>query len=121
MRILRALEPSVRSRFGQISLAAALVLLNIIAAQPYIERGLYASTTPRSNAPRASLADFENSAITILERVSPSVVQVAARGPSAVVEENANRASSGTGFVWDGAGHIITNDHVVQGASQLAV
>ena len=111
----------MRPRFGQVSLALALVLLVIIAAQPYIERALYASTTPRSIAPRGSLSDFETSAITIFERVSPSVVQVAARGSSAVVEDSTNRAASGTGFVWDAAGHIVTNDHVVQGASRLAI
>jgi len=102
-------------------LALALVLLVIIAAQPYIEHALYASTTPRSIAPRGSLSDFETSTITIFERVSPSVVQVAAQASSALVEATGNRAASGTGFVWDAAGHIVTNDHVVQGASRLAI
>jgi 2-alkenal reductase len=30
-------------------------------------------------------------------------------------------AGSGTGFIWDAAGHIVTNNHVVQGANSLAV
>ncbi len=30
-------------------------------------------------------------------------------------------AQSGTGFVWDKAGHIVTNDHVVEGTSAVAV
>ena len=30
-------------------------------------------------------------------------------------------AQSGTGFIWDAAGHIVTNDHVVGGTSSLAV
>jgi len=114
----------VQTRFGQISLAIALVLLAIIAAQPYAERALYASTTPRAVEPRGSVADFEASAISIFERVSPSVVQVAARtaaSAGALVEENSNRAASGTGFIWDGAGHVVTNDHVVQGANEMAV
>jgi 2-alkenal reductase len=104
-----------------VGLTLALLLLFVIAAGPYIERALYASTSPRSVEPRGTLADFEISAITIFERVSPSVVQVAARGSSAVVEESGTRAASGTGFVWDAAGHVVTNAHVVQAASQLAI
>jgi 2-alkenal reductase len=113
----------VRVRLAQIGLALALVLLAIIAAQPYVERILFASTAPRSVEPRGSLSDVERSTIAIFERVSPSVVQVAARTASAgsLVEDSSGRAASGTGFIWDGAGHVVTNDHVIQGANQLAV
>ena len=111
------------SRFGQIGLAIGLVLLVIIAVQPYAERAFYASTTPRSIEPRGSLSEYEASAISIFERVSPSVVQVAARSAAAssLVEDGNSRAASGTGFIWDGAGHVVTNDHVVQGTNEVAV
>jgi 2-alkenal reductase len=113
----------VRVRLAQIGLALALVLLAIIAAQPYVERILFASTAPRSVEPRGSLSDVERSTIAIFERVSPSVVQVAARTASvgSLVQDSSGRAASGTGFIWDAAGHVVTNDHVVQGANQLAV
>jgi S1-C subfamily serine protease len=113
----------VRVRFAQIGLAMALVLLALVATQPYIERTLFVSTTPRSVQPRGSLSDIELSTIAIFEQVSPSVVQVAARTASAgsLVEDSSGRAASGTGFIWDGAGHVVTNDHVIQGANQLAV
>src|SRR5690606_21569804 len=50
------------------------------------------------------------------------VVQVAAR-PEAnnPFAEGGGRMASGTGFVWDKAGHVVTNDHVVQNASEMAV
>jgi 2-alkenal reductase len=113
----------VRLRFTQIALALISIFLLIIAAQPYIERILYASTTPRTVEPRGSLSDFEASTTALFERASPSVVQVAARPASGVslLEDNPNRASSGTGFIWDGAGHVVTNDHVVKDSSQVAV
>jgi 2-alkenal reductase len=122
LRFLAEWRFGVRVRFAQIGLALALVLLAIIAAQPYVERILFASTAPRSVEPRGSLSDIERSTIAIFERVSPSVVQVAARSASAgPLVEDSSGAASGTGFIWDGAGHVVTNDHVVQGANQLAV
>lgn len=35
--------------------------------------------------------------------------------------ENAVRAGTGSGFLWDRGGHIVTNHHVVAGADQVAV
>jgi 2-alkenal reductase len=103
--------------------AAAVLLLAIIAAQPYVERYLFAASTPRAIEPRGQLSDVEKSTIEIFERVSPSVVQVvgrpAASGPS--LEEDGSGLASGTGFVWDQAGFVVTNDHVVRGAASLAV
>ncbi len=50
----------------------------------------------------------------LYERVVPSVVRiVASQGTSGVGE--------GSGFVWDTQGHIVTNYHVVQGATSLTV
>jgi 2-alkenal reductase len=113
----------VRPRFVQLALVFAVALLAIIAARPYFERAFVVSPTPRNIEPRGSLSDMEGSTIGIFERVSPSVVQVAARtesvGPFA--EDSNNGAASGTGFIWDDAGHVVTNDHVVQGANELAV
>jgi 2-alkenal reductase len=52
------------------------------------------------------------------------VVQVASRSPGApfsLAEGEEGPVQSGTGFVWDAAGHVVTNDHVVEGARELAV
>ena len=113
----------MRPRFAQLALSFAVALLAIVAAQPYIERAFVTSPTPRSVQPRGSLSDIEFSTITIFERVSPSVVQVAGRTatPGPFAEDGGSGAASGTGFIWDGAGHVVTNDHVVQGTNQLAV
>ncbi len=113
----------MRLRFAQVALALISILLVFIAAQPYIERILYASTTPRAIEPRGSLSDVEASTTALFERASPSVVQVAARPASgaSLLEDNRDRASSGTGFIWDGAGHVVTNDHVVKDTNQVAV
>jgi len=97
-----------------------IVLLAVIAAQPYVDRVL--SGTPRPVEARGDLADSERTAIEIFARVSPSVVQVAgARSSFSGLEQGQISRQTGTGFIWDSAGHIVTNNHVVEGAGQLMV
>jgi len=60
--------------------------------------------------------------IALYKRVAPAVVNVTTRVLRSdffwgVVPED----GSGSGFVWDTAGHIVTNYHVIQGASEIAV
>jgi S1-C subfamily serine protease len=112
------------NRFSKIVIGALLVVLAIYLAQPYVDRLLYSASTPRTIEPRGSLADIERTTIEIFQRASPSVVQVVGRAGmfEAPPSEGENGpAQSGTGFVWDPAGHIVTNDHVVEGTGSLAV
>jgi len=73
---------------------------------------------------RSNLLAVERRTIEIFERVSPSVVQVVGRKSSGDVfstDENSENLQSGTGFIWDAMGHVVTNNHVVQGTNELAV
>jgi len=104
------------------SRVVAIILLIVLGGA-----GLYFAGNPwpvsvaRSVEPRGALTDSELLTISVFERVSPSVVQVAARGSaSPLADEPAAAGASGTGFVWDEAGHIVTNDHVVQNARAIA-
>jgi S1-C subfamily serine protease len=110
-------------RFAKFFVIGLLIALGIYVGQPYVDRLLFSASTPRAVEPRGSLSDLEKSTIELFERVSPSVVQVVARGaaldPSHA--EGEAQAQSGTGFVWDAAGHIVTNDHVVEGTGSVAV
>src|SRR5262245_22344883 len=94
----------------------------VYLARPYIDYRLFAATDPRPLEARGHLAGLDRSALGLFERVSPAVVQIVGRGaemPTTRGEEA--QVQSGTGFVWDQAGHIVTNDHVVEGASTIAV
>src|SRR6266568_5837465 len=111
-------------RFSKIVVGALLVVLAVYLAQPYVDRLLFSASTPRTVEPRGSLSDIERMSIEIFERVSASVVQVVGRAGvlEAPPSEGENGPTqSGTGFVWDAAGHIVTNDHVVEGTGSLAV
>ena len=110
----------MRDRFTRIAVLVLIALLAIIAAQPYLDRLL--SSTPRPVEARGNLADSERTAIDIFARVAPSVVQVAgARSSDSGIEQAQSGVPTGTGFVWDAAGHVVTNNHVVEGAQQLRV
>lgn len=108
-----------------LGVVAALVLgvSVVFLARPYIDYQLYAATSPRTIEPRGDLAEFERTTIALFERVSPSVVQVVGRGAEAATTTRGEDGAvqTGTGFVWDQAGHVVTNDHVVEGATALAV
>src|SRR5216684_3635039 len=110
-------------RSTQVAIIAVLAVLGVYVAQPYVDRALFSATTPRPIEPRGNLSELERSTIELFERVSPSVVQVVAhRGGEALqAEGEGGGIASGTGFVWDAAGHVVTNDHVVQGADQVGV
>ena len=111
-------------RLTRILLVAVLIVIGVYVGQPYLERKLYSATTPRPVEPRGNLMEIERTTIDLFERVSPSVVQVVARhdggDPFQPEAEEASMAT-GTGFIWDPAGHIVTNNHVVQGANAVAV
>jgi 2-alkenal reductase len=108
-------------RFFRFALIAVLALLALSVAQPYVARLLLTDTAPRPVAARGDLSEAEQSIIELFERVSPSVVQVVGRQGVNMFEEDNAGVQSGTGFVWDGAGDIVTNNHVVNGTTDVAV
>src|SRR5215472_9848061 len=110
-------------RFARIVFLGLLVLLGLWLAQPYLQRQFLAATTPRTVDPRGDLVESERLTIDIFNRVSPSVVQVAGRtgGNALMNTEQEGGVQSGTGFIWDEAGDIVTNNHVVDGTNGLVV
>jgi S1-C subfamily serine protease len=87
--------------------------------------GLDPRAEPRLVVPRGDLAADEASTIELFERASPSVVAIAtsstglfdARRGSAV----GVRTGTGSGFVWNDQGVVVTNYHVVRGARTCLV
>jgi S1-C subfamily serine protease len=112
-------------RLTRILLSGVLILLAALLAQPYIDGTWFPVTDPRPIEARGNLADAEHTTIAIFNSVSPSVVQVVGRtghepetGPEG---EQVAGTQTGTGFIWDRAGHIVTNNHVVQGTNAIVV
>lgn len=71
--------------------------------------GTDANATLRVAAPRAKLWDVEQAIVDIASRASKSVVHIYSLGQGS--------AGTGSGFVWDDEGRIVTNFHVVANSS----
>ncbi|MGU3359154.1 S1C family serine protease [Methylobacterium sp. M6A4_1b] len=119
--------PRPADRFLRWAAGAALVLLALFVAQPYVTGFLFSAETPRAVTARGDLAPAETATVDLFARASPSVVhvfvQAAAQGRAlmGVDSENGEQgggSQTGTGFIWDAAGHIVTNNHVVAAAAQ---
>ena len=105
--------------------AALLTLAVAWQTIPLIQAELLAShATPRPIVPRGDLAEDERSTIALFEATRGSVVYIATtervvnpwtRNPLQVPR------GTGSGFVWDHLGHVVTNHHVVAGAASAAV
>ena len=111
------------ARFLRIALIVVLGLLALAVAPPYFTRLFLTDTAPRPVAPHGDLTEAERTIIDLFERVSPSVVQVVGRqgGQDVFDEDNSGSVKSGTGFIWDAAGNIVTNNHVVSGTTAIRV
>lgn len=80
--------------------------------------------TPRTVTARGDLAADERATIELFEKSRDSVVFIStARVVRDVWTHNAYTVPRGTGsgFIWDDAGHVVTNLHVIEGASQATV
>ncbi|MCX6031349.1 MAG: trypsin-like peptidase domain-containing protein [Chloroflexi bacterium] len=81
-----------------------------------------ATSTPGPLPPADSADSVEARRIAVYERVSPAVVNITTQ----VLRSNffwgtVPEEGSGSGFLWDREGHIVTNYHVVQGAQTVEV
>jgi 2-alkenal reductase len=113
----------MRDRFLRAVLLVLLALVIVVLARPYIDEALFAAKAPRTIEARGDLAQMERLNVEIFERASPSVVQIAGRagGGAALSGPQEEGIKSGSGFVWDHAGNVVTNNHVVENVQNLQV
>lgn len=67
------------------------------------------------------LVAFSQATRDIATIVEPSVVHVSTEGNLTNQRSTQRYASSGSGWIWDDQGHIVTNAHVVGGADRIEI
>src|SRR4051812_38721108 len=79
--------------------------------------GLDPDAVPRAVTPRGDLAEDEKATTSVFNNTSPSVVHVTTltlRQDVFSLDLFQIPKGTGTGFVWDQDGHIVTNYHVIK-------
>ncbi len=79
---------------------------------------------PRPIQARGNLASAETSAIELFRKASPSVVHirnVALRRNMWTMDVSAIQQGTGTGFIWNEDGFVVTNHHVIRGGDRFGV
>jgi S1-C subfamily serine protease len=106
---------------GAVSVGAVVGVLALAGAfDDDSEPPARATATPQATAPRSSGAAVD--VADLYARVSGGVVFVQANsGRGDLPFPGGGQAASGSGFVIDDEGHVITNDHVVEGADEFRV
>jgi S1-C subfamily serine protease len=109
---------------GWIVAALLGVVAVLLASSDILQRGEAAQPAPRQVSARGALYPQEQATIDLFETARPSVVHITTQ--ARVVDMWTRNAfevprGSGSGFIWDDRGHIVTNNHVVAGASAANV
>jgi S1-C subfamily serine protease len=85
-------------------------------------RGYDPNAAPRPITPRGELTPLEKTNVEIYERNRVSVVHITTQvQQSSFFGKGVVPAGTGSGFVWDDEGHIVTNFHVIQDANAARV
>lgn len=125
MRHLRLAMPAARLAPPRL-LALATGAVALVAAAllaPSLVNGRV-DASPRAVTPRGPLAADEQAHIDVFRRSSPSVVNITSLGVQRdLFSLNVQQVprGTGTGFVWDDRGHIVTNFHVIQNGNGARV
>ena len=107
-----------RERLWQIVALVAVLACALVFSNTYLRPYLLAETSPRKVAPRSAFEGEEARTTQLFVKTAPSVVAIYARKGAAVARGG---VGTGSGFIWDDAGHIVTNHHVIADATDIGV
>lgn len=92
--------------------------------QPLENRLFEPAATPRAITARGDLAEDEKNTIELFKNISPSVVYITTIAVRrSIFSFNAVEIPQGTGsgFIWDSKGRVVTNYHVIKDANRIEV
>jgi S1-C subfamily serine protease len=84
----------------------------------------YVQAAPRPITPRGALTPEEKNNIAVFEAAKGSVVYISTSEQvldSWTLRVQTVPRGTGSGFIWDSAGHVVTNRHVIADASEATV
>jgi S1-C subfamily serine protease len=122
MTTVHTFEPRRASAMPLVLAGAAFALAAFLVLD---RNGMFARTPnaePRAVVPRGDLAPLEQTFVDVFANRSPSVAHITTR---VLVRDQFGypnqQEGTGSGFLWDDRGTVVTNYHVVKGARQVKV
>jgi S1-C subfamily serine protease len=110
--------------FGPALVVLLTTVVTLLAAPAAVRLVGYANTDASMKLARQTLdqdtilRQIDRAVRAVAEAVEPSVVHIAVNEPGPF---RSQRISQGSGWVFDTAGHVVTNSHVVRGARNIEV
>jgi 2-alkenal reductase len=112
----------VNPRTVRILFVWTLVLVTLWLGERFYRNYLWTAEPVVAPEGAGKLADWEKANIGLFAAAAPSVVSITTEQLRMNPMMGAEVAQgAGSGFVWDKAGHIVTNFHVIEGASMVYV
>jgi 2-alkenal reductase len=109
-------------RFVRTAVIWALILTTVWLGDRLYRSYVYVADEPKLVAMEGKLSDWEKSNIELFQAASPSVAYITTEQVRFNPLEGVGLAQgAGSGFIWDKAGHVVTNYHVIQGAGNVYV
>ncbi|MGI8981265.1 MAG: S1C family serine protease [Pirellulaceae bacterium] len=121
---------TLRTLLALVPLFILIMALPIVLGMWIFTRGgwlpaarLDPGATPRPIAPAGDLAEDEKATIRLFQQSSASVVYITTTEVGRDFNMNVLEIphGSGSGFIWDEQGHVVTNYHVVQRSNRFRV
>lgn len=110
------------SRAVRIAVIWALAVLTLWLGERLYRNSLWQAEPPGAISASGKLSDWEKSNIELFVAAAPSVVAVTTEqlrvNPTMGTEV---AQGAGSGFLWDKAGHVVTNFHVIEGARSIHI
>ncbi|MEE9257853.1 MAG: trypsin-like peptidase domain-containing protein [bacterium] len=113
-----------RRRFQSLLIWLLVIVLAWVLYDRFSETVYDPNAVPRVVTPRGNLAEDEKSTIALFRNVSPSVVYIttlALQRDFFSLNTFQIPQGTGSGFIWNREGHIITNFHVIKDANRVMV
>ena len=103
-------------------LLGAVIYMATIQVKAWWSEQSATKVTPRAVTPRGDLGEDEKATIKLFEETSPSVVFITTINLRRdFFSTNIYKMPTGSGFIWDSDGHIVTNYHVIKGADEAQI
>jgi S1-C subfamily serine protease len=109
-------------RFLRIVVIWALALATLWLGERFYRGYVFTADQPRLVAPEGRLSEWEKSTIELFGTAAPSVAYITTEQLRFNPFLGMGVAQgAGSGFIWDKAGHVVTNYHVIEGADTVHV